>query len=202
MILYKYTEGIGSDGNAWCESCSWYQLAWQIFIGSALSLQANDAVILQTGRDHFLPRPFQFIMHQPVIVSWWILILTQLNGYSLLILCTVYCDVGRLGSGQFWLQAVQYKCVPCTNEKCILCWMVKLCCRDVTPSTLTQNYTGTADSPLWQRQIKTWHNCTCCFNMWQQTMRLPTYCKNGSDMSFVGQEPAQNGQAGCGALEE
>jgi len=27
-------------------------------------------------------------------------------------------------------------------------------------------------------------------------------CKNGSDMSFVGQEPAQNGQAGCKALEE
>ena len=33
-------------------------------------------------------------------------------------------------------------------------------------------------------------------------MRLPTYCKNGSDMSFVGQEPAQNGQVGCKALEE
>ena len=31
---------------------------------------------------------------------------------------------------------------------------------------------------------------------------LPTYCQNGSDMSFVGQEPAQNGQAGCKALEE
>ena len=37
--------------------------------------------------------------------------------------------------------------------------------------------------------------------MWQQTMRLPTYCQNGSDRSFVGQEPAQNGQAGCKALE-
>ena len=38
--------------------------------------------------------------------------------------------------------------------------------------------------------------------MWQQTLRLPTYCQNGSNMSFVGQEPAQNGQAGCKALEE
>jgi len=28
------------------------------------------------------------------------------------------------------------------------------------------------------------------------------YSQNGSDMSFVGQEPAQNGQAGCKALEE
>ena len=37
--------------------------------------------------------------------------------------------------------------------------------------------------------------------MWQQTMRLPTYCQNGSDMPFVGQEPAQNGHAGCKALE-
>jgi len=26
---------------------------------------------------------------------------------------------------------------------------------------------------------------------WQQTMRLPTYCQNGSDMSFVVQEPGQ-----------
>ena len=38
--------------------------------------------------------------------------------------------------------------------------------------------------------------------MWQQTTRLPTYCRNGSDMSFVGQEPVQNGQAVCKALEE
>jgi hypothetical protein len=34
------------------------------------------------------------------------------------------------------------------------------------------------------------------------TTALPIYCQNGSDMSFVGQEPAQNGQAGCKALEE
>jgi len=27
-------------------------------------------------------------------------------------------------------------------------------------------------------------------------------CQNGSDMSCVGQEPAQNGQVGCTALEE
>ena len=94
------------------------------------------------------------------------------------------------------------KCVPCTDEKCICCWMMKLCCRDFTPSTLTQNYTGTAYSPFWQRQIKTWHSRTCCSNMWQQTMRLPTYCHNGSEMSFVGQEPPQNGEAGCKAVEE
>jgi len=38
--------------------------------------------------------------------------------------------------------------------------------------------------------------------MWQQTMRPPAYCQNGCDMPCVGQEPAQNGQAGCKALEE
>jgi len=56
--------------------------------------------------DHFLPHPFQFIMHQPVIVGWWILILTQFNGYSLLILYTMSCHIGRLVSGKFWPQAV------------------------------------------------------------------------------------------------
>jgi len=106
--LYKYTAGIGSDDNAWCESCPWHQLAWQIFIGFTLSLQANVALVLQTGHDYSLPRPFQFIMHQPVKVWWWILILTQLNGYSLLILCTMCCDIGRLVSGKFWLQAVHH----------------------------------------------------------------------------------------------
>jgi len=27
--------------------------------------------------------------------------------------------------------------VPCTDEKYIFCWIMKLCCRDFTPSTLT-----------------------------------------------------------------
>ena len=126
---------------------------------------------------------------------------------SPLILCTMYCDIGRLVSEKFWLQAVNHSSGDWSvchvqMKKCICCWMMKLCCRDFTPSTLTQNYSGTVHSPLWQRQIKTWWNWTCCLNMWQQTMRLPTYCQNGSDISFVGQEPAQNGQAGCKALEE
>jgi len=47
-------------------------------------------------------------MHQPVIVWWWIWILTQLNGYSRFILCTVHCDIGRLVHGKFWLQAVHH----------------------------------------------------------------------------------------------
>jgi len=46
------------------------------------------------------------------------------------------------------------------------------------------------------------HGATTVSNTWQQTMRLPTYCQNGSDTSFVGQEPAQNCQAGCKALGE
>jgi len=97
---------IGSDGNTWCESCPWHQLAWQIFIDFSLSLQANVTAVLHTGRDHFLPRPLQFIMHRPAIVWLWIPILTQLNGYSLLILCTVYFGIGRLVSGKFWLQVI------------------------------------------------------------------------------------------------
>ena len=36
---------------------------------------------------------------------------------------------------QWWI----LKCVPCTVEKCIFCWTMKLCCRDFTPSTFTQN---------------------------------------------------------------
>ena len=107
-MLYKSTERNGSDGYTWYESCPWYQLARQIFIGFSLSLQANVAVVLQTGRDHFLPHLFQFTMHHPVIVWWWIPILTQLNGYSLLILFTMYCIIGRLMSGKFWLQAVHH----------------------------------------------------------------------------------------------
>ena len=47
-------------------------------------------------------------MNQPVIVWWWILLLTQMNGYIFLILCTLYCDIGRLESGKIWLQAVPH----------------------------------------------------------------------------------------------
>ena len=83
------------------------------FLGFSLSLQANIAVVLQTGHDQFLPRPFQFIMHQPFMVWWWIPILTQLNGYNLLILCTMYCDIGRLVSGKLWLQAVHHGSGDC-----------------------------------------------------------------------------------------
>ena len=36
--------------------------------GFSQSLQANVAVVLQTGRDHFLPLPFQFIIYQPFVV--------------------------------------------------------------------------------------------------------------------------------------
>ena len=66
--LYKCAVGIGSDGNVCYESCPWHQLARQIFVGFALSLQVNVALVLQTGRDRFLPHPFQIIMHQPVNV--------------------------------------------------------------------------------------------------------------------------------------
>ncbi len=58
------------------------------------------------------------------------------------------------------------KCVPCTDEKCIYSWMMKLFCRDFIPSTLTQNSIGTAYSPLWQSQIKIWCIWTCCSSMW------------------------------------
>jgi hypothetical protein len=36
------------------------------FFGFLLSVQAKVTVVLQTGCDHFIPCPFQFIMHQPV----------------------------------------------------------------------------------------------------------------------------------------
>jgi len=41
-------------------------------------------------------------------------ILTQLNGYSLLILCTMYFDIGRLVSGKLLRQAVQHSSGDCS----------------------------------------------------------------------------------------
>jgi hypothetical protein len=52
ILLFKYTEGIGSDGNTLFESCPWHQPVWWIFIGFSLSLQAKVAVVLQAGCDH------------------------------------------------------------------------------------------------------------------------------------------------------
>ena len=101
--------------NTWCESCPWHQLAWQIFIGFSTSFQPNVAVVLQTGCDHFLPRPFQLIMHQPVFVWWWLLIMIQVSGYSLLILCTMHCYIGKPVSGRFWLQAVHHS----SGDRCL-----------------------------------------------------------------------------------
>jgi len=77
-------------------SCPWHQLAWQIFIGFSLSLQADVAVVLQTGCDHFLPCPLQFIVHQPVIAWWWIPILTEVNGYG--VQCTLILAAWWVGS--------------------------------------------------------------------------------------------------------
>jgi len=34
---------------------------------------------------------------------------------------------------QWW----RMKCVPCADENCIFCWMMKLCCRHFTAFTLT-----------------------------------------------------------------
>jgi len=196
MLLYKSTERIGLDGNTWCvlsmAPASLTDFLWLFSVPSSKWCSGTS--------DRPWPLPSTSIpVHYRPVSRWW----TQLNGYSLVILCTVCCDNGRLLSGKFWLQAVHhsnrdFKCVPCADEKCIFCWMM-LCCREFTPSALTQNLTGTACSPLWGRSK---HGATTFSNTWQQTMRLPTYCQNGSDMLFVGQEPAQNCQAGCKALEE
>ena len=119
------------------------------------------------------------------------LILTQLNRYSVLILCTMYCDIGRLEtevcrvrmknvySAGWWSCAVGTFLLPHNSKVDWDC---------------LQSFVMKADQNTAQ--------LTCWLNMWQQTMRLPTYCQNGSDMSFVGQEPEENGHAGCKALEE
>ena len=69
------------------------------------------------------------VQYAPAIIWWWIPILTQLNDYSLLILCTMYCDIGRLKSGKFWLQAVHQSSGDCsvchvqmTNVYCAGWW--------------------------------------------------------------------------------
>ena len=204
--IIQTTEGIGWYGNTWCESCPWYQLAWQIFIGFPLSQQANVAVVLQRSHDHFLPSPFQLITQQSVIVGWWIPILKQLNGYSLLILCTVCRDIGRLVSGKFRQQAVNHSSgdwsvghVQMKNEYAAGWWSCAV-------GTFLLPHNSKVDWDCLQSFVmkadQNTAQLTCWLNMWHQTMRLPTYCQNGSDMSFVGQEPEENGHAGCKALEE
>jgi len=63
--------------------------------------------------------PFHYA---PAVIWWWIPILTQLNFYSLFILCTMYYDIGRLGSGKFWLHHSSGDCSVChvqmTNVYC------------------------------------------------------------------------------------
>ena len=147
-------------------------------------------------------------MHQPVIVWWWILTLTltQLDGDSLLILCIVFCDNGRLVSGKFWLQADR-------SGHWSVCHLQM---KNVYAAGWWNCAVGTLLLPHWPKTIlglltflcdkcRSKHGATepaGCSNMWQQTMRLLTYCQNGSYTSFVGQEPAQNGRTGCKSLEE
>ena len=145
-------------------------------------------------------------MHQSVIVWWWMQ--TELNGYGLLILCTMYCDNDRLMSGKFLLQAVHH-----SSGDWSVCHVQM---KNVYAAGWWSCAVGTSLLPHWLKTIlglltvlcdkgRSKHGAAepaawiCGSRQWGC---LPAHCQNGSDKSFVGQEPAQNGQAGCKALEE
>ena len=184
---------------------SWHQLAWHIFIGFSLSLQANVAVVFQKVHDH---------IHSGSLCNSLSLFD---DGYrywhSWMVTVVSFCVQYTVTLADWWVgsSACRQFTTVVENEVCaIYRWKMSILLDD--EAVLWELYsfhinskldwTGTAYSPLWQRQIKTWCNWTCCWNIWQQKMRLQTDCHSRSDMSFVGQEPAQNGQAGCKALEK
>ena len=118
---------------------------------------------------------------------------------QLLSLCTMYCDIGRLGSGKFWLLAAHHSSGD---------WSV---CHVQMKNAYSAGWWSCAvGTLLLPHELKTRLDWDCLqyfvtkaiSNMAQLNLLLEyVAADNGSYMSFIGQEPAQNGQAGCRALE-
>jgi hypothetical protein len=114
---------------------------------------------------------------------------------------TVFCDIGRLLSGKFGLQAVHH----CTGEWNVCHtwmyngkygWNIYIVLDDEAMLWALDSFCINSKldwhflQSLVKRQPRTGYNWYCCWNMGQQTMKLPTYCQNRSDMSSIGQEAA------------
>jgi len=152
-------------------SFPWHQLAWQIFFGFSLSLQANGAVVLQIGHDHFLPRPFQFIIHQPVINGYRYWHSWMVTVFSFCVQCAVIMADWWVGS----FDCRQYTIVMETEVCAMYRWKMYILLddeavlwglysfrinskldRDCLQSFVTKADQNMAQQPYWIRGSRQW----------------------------------------------